>query len=233
MTTLALGSTGSIRARPLPLNWRRISALSGSFTLHLVVVAVLLIPPVAIELTRIIDKHPDQVITARVIEETVPQHELSLPIPPTKPVKRVVKTPTPTITMEKPTPIPDDAPARTIETAAPSDAGDHVAMPSTGAAGDIGAADSGPSALSYGTTSTIPYPIIALRNHEQGTVTLRVLVGADGKPQQVEIDHSSGSHALDIAARDAVRHWTFKPGMRGGIAYAAWAIVPVSFSFPQ
>ncbi len=35
MTTLALGS---IQARPLPLNWRRISALSGSFTAHIALV---------------------------------------------------------------------------------------------------------------------------------------------------------------------------------------------------
>lgn len=226
MTTLALGS---IQARPLPLNWRRISALSGSFSAHIAIVLVLLIPPVALELNRVVQKHDEPPIIVRLPEKQVID-EIPLPVPPQHVMRKPeISHPKPVISIEKPTAVPTDLPA----TAVPVEGGDHAALPSSGGVGDIGGGDSAPTALTYGTVSKIPYPIIALRNHEQGTVTLRVLVGADGRPQQVEIDHTSGSHALDIAARDAVRHWTFKPGMRNGVAYAAWAVVPVSFSFPQ
>jgi len=60
---------------------------------------------------------------------------------------------------------------------------------------------------------------------------LRVLVGSDGLPQAVEIEKSSGSRSLDLAARDAVRRWTFRPGTHNGAATALWARVPVAFSY--
>jgi protein TonB len=86
-----------------------------------------------------------------------------------------------------------------------------------------------PTALAYGKRTQVPYPKEALRRHEQGTVVLRVLVGADGIPQTVEIETSSGSPRLDRAARDAVLHWSFRPGTRDGAARSAWARVPVAF----
>lgn len=226
MTTLALGS---IQVRPLPLNWRRISALSGSFSAHIALVLLLLIPPVALELNRVVQRHEDKPIIVTLPEQQVVK-DIPLPVPPQHIIRKVeVKHSTPIISIEKPTAVPTDLPT---EAPVPTDAGDHAAVPSSGGISDIGG-DSAPTAMRYGNLTAIPYPIIALRNHEQGTVMLRVLVGADGKPQKVEIDRTSGSHALDIAARDAVRHWTFKPGIRNGVAYAAWAVVPVSFSFPQ
>jgi protein TonB len=226
MTTLALGS---IQVRPLPLNWRRISALSGSLSAHIALVLLLLIPPVALELNRVVQRHDDMPIIVTLPEQQVVK-DIPLPTPPQHIIRKVeVKHPTPVISIEKPTAVPIDVPT---ESALPTDAGDHTAAPPSSGKADIGG-DSAPTAMGYGNLTKIPYPIIALRNHEQGTVTLRVLVGVDGKPQKVEIDRTSGSHALDIAARDAVRHWTFRPGIRNGIAYAAWAVVPVSFSFPQ
>ncbi len=96
-----------------------------------------------------------------------------------------------------------------------------------------GTADAAPSALAYGSRTQVPYPREALLRHEQGTVMLRVLVGVDGQPQQIEIERSSGSRTLDNAAREAVRRWSFKAGMRGGVAYAAWAMVPISFNLSQ
>ena len=76
----------------------------------------------------------------------------------------------------------------------------------------------------------MPYPIDAMRRHEQGTVILHVLVDADGKVLTVEIETSSGSPRLDRAARDAVRQWRFNPAKHGGAALSAWARVPVSFN---
>lgn len=73
------------------------------------------------------------------------------------------------------------------------------------------------------------YPRSARRNGDQGTVTLRVHVGTDGVPTAVELERSSGSSALDAAARESVKSWRFAPARRGVEPVAAWVIVPVVF----
>jgi protein TonB len=60
-------------------------------------------------------------------------------------------------------------------------------------------------------------------------VTLRVHVDRGGVPTQVEIERSSGSNVLDLAALEAVRNWRFVPARRGTDPVAAWVIVPVVF----
>ena len=74
-------------------------------------------------------------------------------------------------------------------------------------------------------------PVLEASKH--GTVTLRVLVGPEGAVQAVEIEKTSGSPRLDAAAREAVRHWTFRPGTRNGVAQSAWALVPIAFDLTQ
>jgi protein TonB len=73
------------------------------------------------------------------------------------------------------------------------------------------------------------YPAQALRRGEGGTVTVRVEIGADGRPDQVSVASSSGSRRLDRAATDAVRRWRFTPAMRQGEAVAGTVVVPITF----
>lgn len=73
------------------------------------------------------------------------------------------------------------------------------------------------------------YPALSRRLGEQGKVFLRVFVGADGSPQQVEIRTSSGSARLDRAAKEAVGQWRFVPARQGAQAVGGWVIVPISF----
>jgi protein TonB len=73
------------------------------------------------------------------------------------------------------------------------------------------------------------YPPRCLRLGLEGTVRVRVLVGEDGRPQEVTIGKSSGEAALDDAAMEAVRHWRFEPAKRDGVPVRAWAIVPIEF----
>lgn len=73
------------------------------------------------------------------------------------------------------------------------------------------------------------YPMVARQRHWQGTVLLRVYVGADGKAQQVNIQRSSGHDVLDESALEAVRQWRFVPAKRGDTAEASWATVPIEF----
>jgi periplasmic protein TonB len=67
------------------------------------------------------------------------------------------------------------------------------------------------------------YPIDAIRKEESGTVTLALLVGADGKVTSSRIEHSSGFRDLDKAAVNALSLCTFKPAMNNGAPEAGWA----------
>jgi protein TonB len=73
------------------------------------------------------------------------------------------------------------------------------------------------------------YPPRCLRMGIEGRVKVRVLVGENGRPQEVTLGQSSGESALDEAAMDAVRTWRFEPARRNGVPVRAWAIVPVEF----
>ena len=73
------------------------------------------------------------------------------------------------------------------------------------------------------------YPPRCLRMGIEGRVRVRVLVGENGKVQEVTLDRSSGESALDESALEAVRTWRFEPARRNGVPVRAWAIVPVEF----
>jgi protein TonB len=73
------------------------------------------------------------------------------------------------------------------------------------------------------------YPAAARREGAEGTVLLRVWVGADGGPTRVEVDRSSGHRALDAAALGAVGNWRFVPAQRGGEAVEGVVTVPLVF----
>jgi protein TonB len=96
-----------------------------------------------------------------------------------------------------------------------------------------GAADS-EATIAYETATPPDYPIQALRAGVEGTVLLKVLVDATGKPVQVAVEHSSGSRTLDDAARRHVlAAWRFHPAIRDGHAIEAWALVPVQFNLSR
>jgi protein TonB len=201
------------------LNWPRIGALSGSMSLHLYVLALLVTPPIAMQLLK--HAEPELPVFARVITE-----------PPPEVVNPVQPPPTPVHHESHPRMIPH---VTAIEhpVAPVSQAQTEVSIPATTQTTDVvgssASADAAPTALAYNTRTRIAYPRDARLRGEHGTVVLRVLVGTDGLPQTVEIETSSGSRSLDIAARDAVKRWSFRPGTREGVAHSAWARVPIAF----
>ena len=78
------------------------------------------------------------------------------------------------------------------------------------------------------------YPRDALREGVQGTVMLQVLVDVDGRPLDVQIQHSSGNRLLDNAARRQVLdHWMFRPAMKDGRAVQAIGLVPIAFNLDR
>lgn len=77
------------------------------------------------------------------------------------------------------------------------------------------------------------YPIELACQGIGGTTTLKVVVGADGKPGQVQLVSGSGNPQLDEQARKAVEGWQFKAATRAGQAVPTTIQVPVSFNPPQ
>ena len=62
------------------------------------------------------------------------------------------------------------------------------------------------------------YPMEARLNHQEGTVRLKIKIGALGNVVQVELLQSSGHKVLDDAAIVAARHWKAHPRYAGQIA---------------
>jgi protein TonB len=60
------------------------------------------------------------------------------------------------------------------------------------------------------------YPFRARTRGEEGRVTLRVEVDAEGHATEAAVTASSGSELLDGAAMDAVRRSRFRPAQRDG-----------------
>ncbi|MBD5801687.1 transport protein TonB [Azoarcus sp. Aa7] len=73
------------------------------------------------------------------------------------------------------------------------------------------------------------YPKLSRRRGEQGKVTLRVRVRADGRAEAVEIAHSSGHPRLDDAALETVRSWRFVPARQGETPIDSSLLVPIAF----
>lgn len=199
------------------LNWPRVGAWSGSISIHLLIIAFLLLPGAAIRIVR----HAD----------VVPIVDVIAPPPPAKPAP-ALPTPAPLKARPRATPVAppvisvvaaSNLPVTTVE----------IAPPSLTSPADATTQETAPSAIAYGSRTKVAYPPEALRNREQGTVILSVLVGADGSVLGVEIEKSSGSRSLDRAAREAVAKWRFHPATRNGIAHSAWASVPVTFNLSQ
>lgn len=77
------------------------------------------------------------------------------------------------------------------------------------------------------------YPEELACDNVGGQVVLAMTVGIDGKPSSVEVFRGSGNVALDKAALEGVRGWTFKPATRGGQPQPTRLQVPVNFNPPQ
>jgi protein TonB len=77
------------------------------------------------------------------------------------------------------------------------------------------------------------YPSNAERMGIEGKVVLKVHVLANGKPDTIEIQNSSGKKMLDEAAIAAVRGWMFTPSHRGQTPIDGWATVPIQFKLER
>ncbi|WP_156187855.1 energy transducer TonB [Chromobacterium sp. LK11] len=107
-----------------------------------------------------------------------------------------------------------------------------TAAPSGGGASQAGADSVALYRAEYLNNPQPEYPERSRENGEQGTVLLRVEVGAAGRAGEVAVASSSGYPRLDRAAKAAVERWRFAPARRNGQAVDSVLMVPVRFQGP-
>jgi protein TonB len=71
-----------------------------------------------------------------------------------------------------------------------------------------------------------------MRERIEGSVIMRVIVTAEGRPRDILILESL-RRDLDMAAVDAMKQWQFKPATRNGQPIAVAVVVEMSFHLPQ
>lgn len=72
------------------------------------------------------------------------------------------------------------------------------------------------------------YSAEARRNKQEGTVTLQMVVGVDGRPRNIRVIRNLGM-GLDEKALETVKTWVFEPGKKDGVAVAVLVNVDVEF----
>jgi protein TonB len=150
----------------------------------------------------------------RITENTVEALLLSEAPPPAP--QQAPKTPPP----KTPTPA-----APTPTSATPVISTPNAPPPAPSAAPATPAARVG-AAIQPGAHCAKPeYPSASRRLEEEGTVTLKFLIGADGRVLQAEIEKTSGFARLDEAARGALSKCQFRPGTVDGKPEQSWASI--------
>lgn len=151
-------------------------------------------------------------------KETVAKRELTRPDP---------KVPLP--------PIPDAGPVATADPA--PDPGPPI---DTGAGGGTGvavdpppvpapvlvAASPDPRAMA---DFQPPYPPAERREGLEGRITVRVLIGVDGRVKAFEAVSSDAPGFVEATRRQALSRWRFRPATRDGVPYETWKVMTVRF----
>ena len=178
-------------------------------------------------LSKVTQIRPVQVVNVSFVEAVAPQK----PAPQPKTVQVAQQMPTfvpplpqlsipqiePTITV----PPPQAHPAEAVAAAAPAPAAPPPpvapAVPKT------------VTGVEYIRAPQAVYPATSRRMGETGRVVLRVLIGAQGLPEQAIVQQSSGSGNLDEAGRQAALRALYKPYLEDGKAVPVYVLVPINF----
>lgn len=141
----------------------------------------------------------------------------------------------------KPKPVPKKAerskqeqPRKTAAANARSDGqsrqlANNVSPAAKTVATSTGAPSTPPAPLGGSSTPRPPYPELARKRGQEGTVNIRCQVDAQGNVTAVAIAKSSGFKLLDDAALKTVGKWKFRAGSKDGASVAGTVVVPVQF----
>ncbi|MFM2409481.1 MAG: hypothetical protein RL481_309 [Pseudomonadota bacterium] len=73
------------------------------------------------------------------------------------------------------------------------------------------------------------YPSALLVREIEGSATIRVLVGTDGRVREALVVSATHPDFGKAAARQALKAWRFKPATRDGSPVEDWVTIPVTF----
>lgn len=74
-----------------------------------------------------------------------------------------------------------------------------------------------------------PYPAISRKLREQGLVTLKACIGANGTLESLDLKQGSGYSRLDQVALQTVKQWRFIPAKKGNTPVPMCYELPVKF----
>lgn len=77
------------------------------------------------------------------------------------------------------------------------------------------------------------YPAIEQRAQRSGSVSVRVLIGTDGRVKAVEQVSASSPAFFEATRRQALGKWRFRPANRGGVAEESWKMMTVRFRIDE
>ena len=158
--------------------------------------------------------------------------------PPESPISRPKFQPSSAV----PVPVPDVPPPPDAAVSTPAMPGAATGEPSVGDATgiELPAADEslpGPNDVAFVDEYPVPitmvkpeYPELAREAGVEGTVTVRALVGKDGRVREAFAEASRSVALLDGAAIDAVKHWVFKPALTHNQPVPVWVSIPMRFT---
>lgn len=192
-------------------------------------------------------------VLAQIIEPPKPAPPPPAPVvpkePPPPPVKQAVVKPTPPVpqrqappqilAVETPTPAPNAPATVQVAPAAP------VLPPSVPVAAVASPAPvpvPAPAPVVKVQPSTDAddlynpnqrYPRMSFSMGEQGTVMVRILIGAKGLPLKAELQKTSGFERLDQAALEYVMQSRYKPGTLNGVPNEMWMGRSVTYTIAK
>lgn len=74
-----------------------------------------------------------------------------------------------------------------------------------------------------------PYPSGLLRMGEEGMITVRVLVGTNGRAKQIELINTPHEGFWTATKRHALGKWRFAPATKDGAPFESWITLKVRF----
>ena len=198
-------------------------AAAAVLALHLVAAALLLqagrvvavrlqAPPLSV---RVIDPTPPAPPRAA----TLPNNPVSLPMPPTVALPTPEFTPLAATREAQPAASPPAAPAIAAAAQAEAPAPRSATIPKTVAA----------NSLRWRVEPAVELPRLSRRAGEQGQVQLRVVFDPEGRPQQVQLQHSSGFARLDAQALEAMQVARIAPYLEDGHPRAVLTLVRLEY----
>jgi protein TonB len=140
-------------------------------------------------------------------------------------------------TQDVPKPKLPDVPAPSLDAAVPlpridiaTDTALQIHVSATPQPPQSVAPDTAPSSISS-THTTPPYPGVARKLGEQGTVKLKLTISPQGVVTAVDVVQTSGFPDLDqTAVYWVMSNWRYRPAVQGGVAVAGTALAAVVFS---